>query len=158
MVWGGLCSLPHILSALSAMVMSVGVTADWGVFVAVDVFVSFDYDNDARLKDLLIGQARNLDSPFDVADWSVKIASAGWREDALRRIRRADQVIVLCGTSTHTATGVNAEIAMAREERTPYFLLAGYSTGATKPTSALSSDKLYSWTWPNLKTLINGGR
>ena len=46
--------------------------------MAQDVFVSFDYDHDARLKDLLIGQARLPDSPFEVADWSVKTASPRW--------------------------------------------------------------------------------
>ena len=29
----------------------------------VPVFVSFDYDHDARLKDILVGQAKNDDSP-----------------------------------------------------------------------------------------------
>ena len=32
------------------------------------VFVSFDYDNDARLKDLLVGQSKLEDSPFELAD------------------------------------------------------------------------------------------
>ena len=125
--------------------------------MTVAVFVSFDYDHDARLKDLLVGQARNPGSPFEIADWSVKIASPGWRADARRRIRRADQVIVLCGRSMTTATGVNVEIELAREEETPYFLLAGYDD-AVEPTSALSSDKLYTWTWDNLKSLIAGDR
>lgn len=125
--------------------------------MAVAVFVSFDYDNDARLKDLLVGQARNPDSPFEVADWSVKVASHGWREDARSRIARSDQVIVLCGRHTHMATGVSAEIGFARSEKTPYFLLAGYDD-AVEPTSALASDKVYEWTWINLKRLIDGQR
>ncbi|MFI2220937.1 TIR domain-containing protein [Rhodococcus sp. NPDC019627] len=124
----------------------------------MDVFVSFDYDNDARLKDLLIGQARHDDSPFEVADWSIKTASPGWRDDARSRIRRADQVIVLCGRNTSSATGIDVEMRITREEGTPYFLLAGYQTGSLKPSAALSTDKLYNWTWPNLKALINGAR
>lgn len=28
------------------------------------MFVSFDYDNDARLKNLLVGQSKNEDSPW----------------------------------------------------------------------------------------------
>jgi len=124
--------------------------------MATAVFVSFDYDNDARLKDLLVGQARNPDSPFEVADWSVKVASSGWREDARKRIARSDQVIVLCGRNTDTASGVNVEIEIAREEQTPYFLLKGYDD-AVRPTTA-ASDKMYNWTWDNLKKLIAGGR
>jgi hypothetical protein len=41
----------------------------------------------------------------------------------------------------------------------PYFLLKGYKERAcTKPTSATTADKLYDWTWENLKNLIHGGR
>ena len=32
------------------------------------VFVSFDYDHDSDLKTLLVGQVRNPDSPFEIAD------------------------------------------------------------------------------------------
>ena len=41
------------------------------------VFVSFDYDHDARLKDLLVGQARNPGSPFFIEDWSIKKETKG---------------------------------------------------------------------------------
>lgn len=125
--------------------------------MAQRVFVSFDYDNDNDLKTLLIGQARNNDSPFEVEDWSVKTASPGWRADARNRISRSDQVIVLCGAHTDTASGVNVELELARELDVPYFLLAGRS-GAVKPTAAASGDKIYKWTWDNLKSLIAGSR
>lgn len=32
------------------------------------VFISFDYDHDARLKDLLVGQSQYPDNPFSIAD------------------------------------------------------------------------------------------
>ncbi|WP_291648972.1 hypothetical protein [Bosea sp. (in: a-proteobacteria)] len=35
-------------------------------------FISFDYDNDETLKTFLIGQAKLPDSPFELADWSIK--------------------------------------------------------------------------------------
>ncbi len=123
------------------------------------VFISFDYDNDLSLKTLLVGQSKHDESPFEITDFSVKHHLPGdWKEKVRTRIRGVNQVCVLCGTSTHTATGVGAELTIAREEQVPYFLLAGYSEGCTKPTSALSTDKLYTWTWENLKILLNGGR
>jgi len=67
-------------------------------------------------------------------------------------------VIVLCGKYTHIAVGVSVELSIAKEEGVPYFLLAGYAEGATKPLSASSSDKLYKWTWDNLKALVGGSR
>ena len=124
------------------------------------VFVSFDYDNDARLKDLLVGQAKHEDSPFELADWSIKEHMTGdWKEKARKRIRAVDIICVLCGEKTHTATGVAAELQLAQEEKKEYFLLKGYSEkNCTKPTAAKSTDKMYDWTWDNLKKLIGGGR
>lgn len=122
------------------------------------VFISFDYDNDARLKDLLVGQAKHSDSPFEIADWSIKTASSDWKIQARRRIKASGLVIVLCGRNTHTAAGVSVELAIAKEEGIPYVLLAGYTGESTKPTSASSADKLYNWTWDNLKQLVGGAR
>lgn len=123
-----------------------------------NAFVSFDFDNDARLKDLLVGQSKHPDTPFAIADYSIKVASSDWVEKARLRIRRSDVVIVLCGRQTHKAKGVSIELQFAREERVPYFLLAGYSDGTnTMPEGALH-EKLYKWTWPNLKILVGGTR
>lgn len=124
------------------------------------VFVSFDYDNDARLKDLLVGQSKHSDSPFELADWSIKEHITGdWKEKARTRIRSVDIVCVLCGEKTHTAVGVAAEVTLAQEEKKEYFLLKGYANSTcTKPTTAKATDKMYDWTWDNLKALIGGGR
>jgi hypothetical protein len=123
-------------------------------------FISFDYDHDARIKDLLVGQARNPDSPFDIIDMSIKeTIKSDWKTKARTRIKGCDVVIVLCGEHTHTATGVSAELVIAQEENISYFLLQGYSDKyCTKPTSAREADKVYNWTWDNLKMLINGAR
>jgi len=123
-------------------------------------FISFDVDHDEGTKRMLAGQAKFPDSPFDFKDNSVKEPLSGdWKEKVRRRMDNIDVVIVLCGTMTHTATGVAAELSIAREKRKPYFLLAAYSDKkCTKPTTALASDKVYSWTWDNLKKLIGGSR
>ncbi|MGV9894427.1 TIR domain-containing protein [Streptomyces tendae] len=123
------------------------------------VFVSFDYDYDKTLKDFLIGQAKNPDSPFEIHDWSIKVASPDWKDKARMRIRASDIVIVLCGEHTDQAVGVAIELKIAQEENIDYFLLNGYagSTGK-KPTSAKTTDKIYKWTWENLKALVGGGR
>ncbi|MBS0659944.1 MAG: TIR domain-containing protein [Verrucomicrobia bacterium] len=124
------------------------------------VFISFDYDNDSDAKMLLAGQARNEDSPFDFKDASVKDHLPGdWKEKVRRRMDNIDVVIVLCGEKTHTAKGVSAEVEIAREKGMEYFLLRAYAEkNCTKPTAALSSDKLYAWTWDNLKKLVGGSR
>ena len=40
--------------------------------MAMKAFISFDYDHDMDLKTLLVGQAKNSDTPFEIADYSVK--------------------------------------------------------------------------------------
>lgn len=124
------------------------------------VFTAFDYDHDEGLKNLLVGQSRHDDSPFEMSDWSVKDPYPGdWKARVREKIRKVDQVIILCGEYTHIATGVSAELRIAQEEGKPYFLLKGYpDKTCTRPTTALTSDKMYRWTWENLKTLIGGGR
>ena len=124
------------------------------------VFLSFDYDNDDDLRTLLVNQAGFLDSPFELADWSVKGALPGdWKEKVRRRIRSTHQMIVICGLHTDTATGVSAELRIARDESIPYFLVSGRK-GKTckKPKSARLTDKVYDWTWSNLRKLIGGAR
>src|SRR5262249_40144876 len=95
------------------------------------VFTSFDFDHDEDLRNLLVGQAKHKDSPFEMADWSLKEPMAGdWKKKVRQRICSVDQVIVICGQYTDTATGVSAELQIAQEERKPYFLLWGRSSRA----------------------------
>lgn len=124
------------------------------------VFISFDIDHDDGAKKMLAGQASLPDSPFEFKDNSVKYHLTGdWEQKVRRRMDNVDVVIVLCGTQTHTATGVSAELTIAKEKKKPYFLLSAYSgKSCTKPKSASSSDKIYKWTWPNLKKLVAGNR
>lgn len=123
------------------------------------MFISFDYDHDLDCKNLLVGQAKNPDTPFEISDHSVKVASPGWKVDARRRIKRGSAGHRDLWRDTHTATGVNEEIRIARSEGKPYFLLDGRPNGtARKPAAALDGDKIYNWTWDNLKKLIAGGR
>lgn len=124
------------------------------------VFISFDYDHDHDIKECLVGQARNPDSPFEITDMSIKeTIASNWRENARKRIKGCDVVIVLCGHSTDTATGVTAELTIAQEENIPYFLLKGRrDNNCKKPKQAYSLDTMHNWTWDNLKTLLNGGK
>jgi hypothetical protein len=124
------------------------------------VFISFDFDHDEDLKTLLVGQAKNDDSPFWIADYSVKEELSGdWKAKVRPRIKRADVVVVICGEYTDTATGVTAELTIAQEEKKSYFLLWGRNgKTARKPKAALTTDKIYDWTWKNLKDLIGGSR
>lgn len=125
-----------------------------------NAFISFDYDHDLDLKNLLVGQAKNPDTPFDIKDMSIKYAiSQDWKDKARTQIKGCDVVIVICGEYTNSASGVTAELSIAQEENVPYFLLCGRSDKTcVKPIGASLSDSICNWTWENLKALINGAR
>jgi hypothetical protein len=153
---GSCCPAAAVLSGVAA---SGGVKSKELRVAKRRVFVSFGYDHDVDLKNALVAQSRLPDSPFDIADWSIKVASPGWRAEARRRIRASDVVVVLCGQQTHTAVGVATEVIISQEESIPYFLLRGYQDKTChRPTTAKPTDKMYTWTWDNLKRLIGGAR
>ena len=118
------------------------------------VFVSFDFDNDKRLKDFIIGQSRLDDSPFTVEDWSMKEAApqANWEVEAENRISRSDKVLVMVGPKTHCAGGVLKEVAITRRLGKPIFQVIGYRDSSPKPVA--NAGRLYRWNWENLKKLL----
>jgi len=124
------------------------------------IFTSFDFEHDEDLRNLLVGQSRNPDSPFEMVDFSVKAAMTGdWKSQVRVRIKSVNQAIILCGEYTDRATGVADELNIIREEGKPYFLLRGRANKeCKKPHSACYSDKIYDWNWQNLKLLIDGKR
>ena len=123
-------------------------------------FISFDLDHDEDKKVLLTEQAKLPDSPFEVTDTSVRgHLIDDWEAKIRHRIDNTDVVVVLCGEHAFLAKGVAEELTIAQEKNKPYFLLGAYANRTcTKPTSAMPSDKVYEWTWDNLKTLIKGWR
>jgi predicted GTPase len=118
------------------------------------VFISFDFDEDKALKDLLIGQAQNPVCPFEVIDSSLiePAPEKNWEEKAERNIGKADLVIVLIGAHTHQAHGVLEEIKIARKQKKKIVQLIGHKDGKHKrvPNAGI----LYSWTWKNLEKLL----
>ena len=123
-------------------------------------FISFDYDHDNDRRGDLVAQAEKSDSPFSITDWSVKEPfDEAWRKRVRDIIERTDLTIVICSQHTHTAKGVAAELSITREEDKPYFLLWGRPRQTCrKPAMARNNDKIYKWTWDNLKNLIAGHR
>ena len=127
----------------------------------IRVFVSFDIEHDRELYNRLLAESKASGSEFPVSGRSERVVSTDntWTERMHGRIRDADQVIVICGEHTYAATGVSAELRIARDEEIPYFLLHGRKNKTCKkPASAKSTDKIYKWTWEILKQLIGGAR
>lgn len=119
------------------------------------VFVSFDFDNDKKLRDFIIGQSRIADSPFEVIDQSLKEAAPerDWEKKARTAIARSEIVLVMVGPATHRAPGVLKEVAMARELGRPIVQIIGYKDG--NYTAVPNAGRLYRWNWENLKNLLS---
>lgn len=119
------------------------------------VFVSFDYDNDKRLKDFIVGQSRLPDSPFEIVDHSLKEAApeATWEQKADAAIARSEIVIVMVGPDTYRSPGVRKEVRMARMRGKKIIQIIGYKNG--NYTAVPDAGRLYSWNWQNLKHLLS---
>ncbi len=118
------------------------------------VYISFDYDNDRVLKEFIIEQAKNADSPFSVIDHSIKQAVSGnWVADAERRIKKSDVVLVMVGSKSHSAQGVKIEVDLARKHGKKVVQVIGYRDSSPTPVS--NAGILYRWNWPNLKKILH---
>ena len=119
------------------------------------VFISFDFDNDKVLKDFMVGQAKLPDSPFEIYDWSLKEEEEeeDWEDEARKRIKRSDLVLVMVGGKTHKASGVLKEVKIARDEEVKIVQMIGYKD---KDYEAVpGAGRLYSWNWDNLVNLLS---
>ncbi|MFC1613615.1 TIR domain-containing protein [Patescibacteria group bacterium] len=120
------------------------------------VFISFDFDNDKGIKNFVMGQAKLPTSPFWGADWSMKEAApqSKWEDEAERRIKKCDIVLVMVGEQTHKASGVLKEVELARQYKKLIAQIIAYPD-IINPTPVDSAGRLYRWNWDNLKTLLN---
>ena len=119
------------------------------------VFVSFDFDNDRSLKDLILGQAKLSDSPFEIIDHSLHEAApeAHWEKKAQAAIQKSEIILVIVGAKTHSAHGVLKEVAMAREAGIKIVQIIGYKDRTY--TAVPNAGRIYAWTWDNLKRLLS---
>jgi hypothetical protein len=115
---------------------------------SIRVFVSVDLEHDEHLYEVLLQQSRLEASGFEVCGSSEPLTDTSlWSGRVRQQIAEADQVIVICGEHTESSTSVCAELRIAREERTPYFLLWGQrGLMSTKPIGAKPHEGMYSWT------------
>ena len=121
------------------------------------IYVSFDIHHDRELYERLLAQSGT--SGFTVAGGSeTPFATEIWDARLRRRIRDADQMIVICGEHSDASRCMSDEIRIAQEEGTPYFLLWGRRQAmCTKPIGARNSEGMYNWTPAILQDQIGIG-
>lgn len=122
-------------------------------------FVSFDFDHNVTEKNLFAGQAKtDSPAPFTVHDWSSKtdLPQSQW-EDLIRdKMNSTNMCIVLVGRYMASATGVDKEIAMAKELDVPVFgvYVGGADTSSTLPTG-LQRNRTVQWEWDLIADKVN---
>lgn len=119
------------------------------------VFVSFDFDNDKAIKEFIISQAKLDDSPFEMADFSLKEAAPekDWLDKARAAISRSEVFIVMLGSKTRAASGVLKEVKIANELGKAKFQIIGYRDGS-ETWAVPNAGRVYKWDWENLKKLL----
>ena len=86
----------------------------------LNIFVSFEFCKDKKLRGDFYGQAKN-NTNHKVVSCSLKEAyeDAEWKKKAREAIRGCDVVVVLIGQDTHNAPGVRVETDMAKSFKKP---------------------------------------
>ena len=126
----------------------------------VRIFVSYDCEHDEDLMDRLVAEVAEARSGLEISGRSTMPHRTAhptdlWDERLRHSIRKADQVVVLCGEHTELSDCVAAELRIAQEEERPYVLLWGRREPmCTRPTTAKPRDSMYSWTPEILQSQI----
>ncbi|MBU9710881.1 hypothetical protein [Evansella tamaricis] len=119
------------------------------------VFISFAME-DKELRDFLVGQARNANSPFEFVDMSVKKPwDSAWKTNCRTRIKGCDGVLAIVTKNSKKADGQLWEVKCAREEGIPIRGVWGYKDD--KPASLpkeLEGVRIVNWSWDNIANWI----
>jgi len=124
--------------------------------MAKRIFTSFAVE-DRNLRDLLIGQARNENSPFEFVDMSVKEPwDNSWKTNCRTKIKGCDGMIIIVTSNTQKATGQLWEINCAKEEGVPRRGIWGHKDDqhSNLPVE-LDGVRIVDWTWDNIKAFLD---
>lgn len=125
--------------------------------MAKRIFISFAVE-DSNLRDLLVGQSKNDNCPFDFVDMSVKKPwDSDWKEKCRTKIKGCDGVIVIITKNTKKASGQLWEIECAKEEKIPCRGVWGHSDEQfiSYLPEEMDGKLTVKWTWDNIKNWIN---
>ena len=119
------------------------------------IFISFAVE-DSNYRDMLKGQARNENSPFELVDMSVKQPwDNAWKTKCRTKIKGCDGVIALLSKKTRNAEGARWEMKCAIEETIPTIGIHIHKYDKGSIPSELSGKKVIDWTWSGIKDFLN---
>ena len=115
---------------------------------ALNIFVSFEHDNDNDLKNNFFRQAET-ETTHRIENCSLNESYRinEWKGKARKAIRECDVVIVLMGPDTHSARGVLVETSMARSFGKPIIQVIPQDRPYKNGLPYLKGNDPISWDW-----------
>lgn len=120
------------------------------------VFISFAIE-DSYLRDFMVGQAKNHNSPFEFIDMSVKEPwSSQWKTKCRTKIKGCDGVLAIITKNSMKADGERWELTCAKEEDVPSLGIWGNDNHAgVKVPPELPAYRMRDWTWANISSWLD---
>lgn len=119
------------------------------------VFTSFAIE-DANLRTMLVGQARNKKTPFEFVDMSVKEPwDSAWKTSCRTKIKGCDGVIGIITNNTPKASGQLWELQCAYEEGIPVLLIYGNDDRPSNLPEPVKGRRINIWTWDNISAFLD---
>ena len=119
------------------------------------LFISFAIE-DKTYRDLLVGQARNENSPFEFVDMSVKEPwDNAWKTRCRSRIKGCAGVIAMISKNTASADGQLWEIKCAQDEDVP--IRGIYTSTDDRPVNLpyeMSGIRVVDWNWSTIANFL----
>ena len=115
------------------------------------IFISFAME-DVELRNLLVGQARNDNSPFDFVDMSVKKPwDSAWKTNCRTKIKGCHGMIAIITKNTKNASGELWEINCAKDEGIPCIGIWGHADDHFNPLpNEVAPLRVMDWNWSNI--------
>ena len=121
----------------------------------VKVFLSFEFDKDRELQPNFYTLAVR-DSCHKIEDYSLKEArrpqNNEWLKKAEVQISRSDIVIVVLGQDTHSASGVEQEVKLAKKHGKPIFQIRPQDRTSG---GVLRAGEVIPWDWKQIDVKIS---
>lgn len=121
------------------------------------IFISFAME-DRIFRDFLIGQKKNLRTPFDFTDYSVKQPwDSNWKTNCRVRIKGCRGMIGIITRNTPNADGQLWELTCALQEGIPLLLIHGSSDEQQRLKAfpkVLSGRRVFNWTHQSIANFV----
>lgn len=115
------------------------------------VFIAFAIE-DVRIRDMIVGQGLNTETPFEFIDMSVKEPyDEEWKRKVRARILRSDGVLAVVTKNSLASAGQRWEIKCAKEEGVKLRGIWAYKDDRTR----LDGVNTMVWTWDNIAEWID---